>query len=116
MRSLIYLALVWPFIAYADILVVWNPVTDDRAVGYEIHYGASSGNYTNVLVADEDGADTDRYDVTNLLLVGENYLAARTIGEVGGLTVYSDFSNEISYLNATRPNEPVNGVLEIIQL
>jgi hypothetical protein len=100
--------------AQAGAVVDWDPSTDPTVVGYNVYYGAASGNYTNVLSA----GNTSEVTVSNLV-PGVAYYFAVTACNVLGME--SDFSNEASYLvppplvvtadNQSRFYGTANGVL-----
>ncbi|MGA2865253.1 MAG: MBG domain-containing protein [Verrucomicrobiota bacterium] len=100
--------------AQATAVVLWDPSTDPTVTGYNVYYGAASGNYTNVLSA----GNTSEATVSNLV-PGVTYYFAVTACNVLGME--SDFSNEASYLvppllvvtadNQSRVYGTANGVL-----
>jgi hypothetical protein len=73
----------------------WNPSTDPSVVGYNIHFGVSSGNYTNSVSV----GNVTNATVTGLV-AGQAYYFAATAVNAG--SVESDYSNEI-WTNAPAP-------------
>lgn len=69
----------------------WDPTADPAVVGFNVYYGASSRNYTNVV----DAGNRTTVTISNLL-PGVTYWFAATSYSATGLE--SDYSAEASYL------------------
>jgi hypothetical protein len=77
----------------------WDPSTDPAVTGYNVYYGASSRNYTNVLAV----GNTTSTMVSNLV-TGVTYYFAATTYTADGLE--SDYSVEASFGIAPANNPP----------
>jgi hypothetical protein len=82
----------------ASVTLVWDPSTDPAAAGYNVYFGASSRNYTNVADAGNASSAT-----VSTLVPGATYFFAATTYNASGLE--SEYSTEVSY---TVPNPDVN--------
>lgn len=76
----------------------WDPSSDPAVTGYNVYYGSSSRNYTNVLAV----GNTTSAMVSNLV-AGVTYYFAATTYTVDGLE--SDYSTEASF-GIAPPNNP----------
>ncbi len=76
----------------------WQPSPDSRVVGYKLHYGQSSGNYTTVV----NTASQTTCTLTDLQQTRTYYFAASAYDAQGNA---SPFSDEIAF---TVPSTPVN--------
>ena len=79
-----------------SLALAWDPVNDPRVVGYKVHYGTSSGNYT----AQMDAGNVTTSTVPNLA-DGATYYFAVTAYD--GSLVQSGFSNEVVGTVAAAP-------------
>jgi fibronectin type 3 domain-containing protein len=70
--------------------LAWDPVTDPRLVRYFLHYGSSSGKYTNLLSIDSTATTVA---VNNLTLGTTYYFVTTSVDEAG---IESAYSNEAS--------------------
>lgn len=79
----------------ASVTLAWDPNQEADIAGYRLHYGASSGNYT-------DSVDVGNKTQHTLSLPddGKTYYCAATVYTVAGLE--SDFSNEVTLNNSTQ--------------
>ena len=76
----------------ADVMLEWDPVTNDsRVMGYELHHGPSSGVYDSMLSV--DGVNTNTVEVIDLDNGSAHYFAVRSRNDDG--TLVSAFSNEV---------------------
>jgi len=78
--------------AVSTVTLAWDPSPGTNIAGYRIYYGASSGNYTNMLAVGNATSAT----ISNLV-AGATYYIAATAYDTSNLE--SDFSNEASYTN-----------------
>ena len=77
----------------ASITLEWTPPTNTTMIaGYQVHYGATSGNYTQV--SDVAGATTTTATVTNLTAGSTYFFAVRSRNQDSTQT--SAFANEVS--------------------
>lgn len=74
----------------ANVKLAWDPVIDPNLGGYEIHYGLTSNNYTQIV---DVGNDT-QFEIVNLLEGKTYYFAAVSYNLTK--TVKSTFSNEVN--------------------
>ena len=73
-----------------SVTLAWNRSTDPIVAGYNIHYGGTSGTYTNMVNA---GSATNA-TISGLIPGTTYYFAAQTYSSLG---VESLFSSEVSY-------------------
>jgi hypothetical protein len=97
--------LLGPLSVFADgsVTLTWSPSADPNAVGYNIYYGGSSGDYTNTIAAGSATTAT----ISGLTEGATYYFAATTVDASGA---ESPFSNEAVYfipLSATN-SAPTN--------
>lgn len=89
--------------AVQSVMLGWDPSTDPYVVGYNLYYGPSSQNYTNLVVAG-DATNT----IVSGLVEGVTYYFAATAYD--SLGTESPFSNEVSYTipttNSPSTNDP----------
>ena len=88
-----------PAQAVQSVTLAWNPSPDVSVVGYNVHYGATSGTYTNTVDA---GTATNR--TIPGLIEGRTYYFAATAYNTTGLE--SAFSNEMGYTVPLSNNLP----------
>ncbi len=74
-----------------SVSLTWNPSPDTNAVGYNVYFGGTSGDYTNVLSVGS---------VTNVTIIGLTegvtyYFSATTVSSLG---IESAFCSEVSYV------------------
>ncbi len=88
--SAVVLVFPLPVLAGQSVTLVWNPSVDANVVGYRIHYGTVSQNYSSVVAVNNTNAAT-----VSGLVGGTTYYFAATSVDVTGAE--SAFSNETSY-------------------
>jgi hypothetical protein len=81
-----------------SVTLAWNPSTDPTVVGYNVHYGGASGNYTNTLSA----SNTTNITVSGLVEGATYYFAATMYNNSG---IQSPFSSQVSYTVSTASPE-----------
>lgn len=91
--------------APAGVGLAWDASPDPAVVSYNVYWGVSSGNYTNVISV------TTTTTFIAPLVRGTTYYFAATCVAAGGLE--SVFSAELSY---TAPNRPAPPVLRLARL
>ncbi len=81
-----------PFVVYGvqSVTLAWDANTESDLAGYIVHYGNSSGSYTNAI----DVGNVTLMSVSNLV-EGATYYFVVTAYNTSGLE--SDPSNEVSY-------------------
>jgi hypothetical protein len=84
--------------AGTGVMLAWDPSSDPTVTGYNVYYGSSSRNYTNVIPAGSATSAT----VSNLVSGVTYYFAATTYTATG---LESDYSAEASY-SVPAPNAP----------
>ena len=77
--------------APATVTLAWNPSSDKSVAGYNVYYGGTSRNYTNVVPVNIPGTNA----VISGLMAGATYYFTVTAWDTLG--VESAFSSEISY-------------------
>lgn len=98
------------FAANADeVTFQWDPVTDSRVDGYELHWGGASGSYAEQ--ADVDGVATNTVTIT--LDPGVHYAAVRSHSSTLGMN--SIFSNEVTITVEEPPLEAPSNLQVILQ-
>jgi hypothetical protein len=85
----------------ASVTLAWDPSPDTNVAGYNVYYGPSSGNYTNIV----SPGNTTNVTVSGLM-VGANYYFVATALSTDGLE--SDPSNEINYTPGVSVTNQVN--------
>jgi hypothetical protein len=85
----------------ASVNLAWDPSPDTNVGGYNVYYGPSTGNYTNLV---------NTGDATNVtisgLLTGSTYYFVATAFDAAGLE--SDPSNEVNYTPGVTNTNQVN--------
>src|SRR6516162_6811506 len=101
-----FLVLKLPLLAIPNpaVMLAWDASTDPDVTGYNVYYGSSSRNYTNVIPA---GSSTTAA-VSNLQSGVTYYFAATTYTATG---LESDYSAEASYSVAPANFPPTLDVL-----
>ncbi len=89
----------WRSLAVQTAVVSWDPSTDANVAGYNVYYGPSSLNYTNMLAV---GSATSL--LASGLVEGATYYFAATAYDFTG--VESDLSNEVTYTVPGGTNNP----------
>lgn len=74
----------------SSVQLAWNPSPDTSVVGYRVHYGVATEQYTNSIVVGNVTSTT-----ISGLVNGTTYFFAITAYDASGMQ--SPFSNEISY-------------------
>jgi hypothetical protein len=77
-------------LAGSSVVLAWDASTNSNVVGYNLYYGAASGDYTNLAQV----ANVTTATVSNLVPATTYYFAATAVDSAG---VESRFSNEVSY-------------------
>lgn len=77
-----------------DIVLKWDPITDFRISGYEVHYGTVSRQYSSMFIANVDGAATNTA-IVSYLIPGTRYYFSVRSRSFDGSSV-SAYSNEVS--------------------
>jgi len=87
---------------YSSVTLEWDPPTDSPVdvTGYKIHWGPTSGNYTNAAFA---GTNTTGI-VDDLLAGATYYFAVTSLGLDDTNIVESEFSNEVFQTIETETN------------
>jgi hypothetical protein len=80
----------FPVLAFQSVTLAWDSSTDANVIGYDIHYGVSSGVYTNAISVGNATSVT-----ISGLMNGVIYFFAATARDSTGLN--SPFSNETFY-------------------
>lgn len=83
-------------LAEQRVRLAWDPSPDPAAAGYKIHYGTSSGAYTNVY----DAGLATTATITGLSQLTTYYFAATAYNAQG---IQSGFSNEVSTTTGVDP-------------
>lgn len=91
--------MVYPASGFQSVEVSWLPSTDPLVVGYNVHYGGASGQYTNVVPA---GSSTNA--AVAGLIEGATYFFAATDYYVTGSE--SAPSTEVAYTVPAVPSQP----------
>jgi len=86
----------------ADVTLGWDPNTEPDIAGYEVYYGYSSGNYTEMI----DVGNYTSCTIGNLESDVTYYLAARACNTSG---YKSDYSNEIIFTLGEPNDDPQPG-------
>ena len=100
--SFILLAVLFPCLAHADVVLQWDANSETDLAGYKVYYGTAPGNYgTPITIGTQAG-----YTLTQLA-PGTYYFAVTAYDSAG---LESGFSNEVSaVVGATGNGCDING-------
>jgi len=100
--SILFLAVLFPCLAHADVVLQWDPNSESDLAGYKVYYGTASGTYGTPITI---GTQVS-YTFTQLA-PGTYYFAVTAYNTAG---LESGFSNEVSaVVGATGNGCDING-------
>jgi hypothetical protein len=90
----------------AEVTLAWDSNIEPEVTGYKLHYGTATGSYSNII----DVGNVLQYTITGLREDVRYYVAATAYSE----THESDFSEEIDFVLASNPVDPLDPFDRII--